>query len=143
MHVRVNTARETEQVFTVNDLLGLIGADLGREPRKLAVLDADVEQIDRGLIGAHDTDIFDDEIEGLIHRYTLSFTVWARRERRLTRSPRLAARPGALSVDPGGIAESYSGKTCRNANHHISLKFGTAIGTTSNLFGTASNLFSC
>ena len=67
MHVRIDAAGKGQMVLAVEDLLRLPGRELGRETADLAVLDADVEAIDRGLVGTDDASILDDEIEQFRH----------------------------------------------------------------------------
>ena len=63
MHVGIDAARESQQPFGIEHLVRILGADFRREPRHLAVLDADVETVDAGLVRPHDAGILDDEIK--------------------------------------------------------------------------------
>ncbi len=67
MHVGIDAAGEGEEVLGVEDLVGLVRAQLRREPRDASVLDRDVEAIDRRLVRAHHARILDHEVVRLIH----------------------------------------------------------------------------
>ena len=67
MHVRVDAAGKGQIILAVEDLLSLPSRKLRRETADLAVLDADVEAIDGGLVGTDDANILDDEIEQFRH----------------------------------------------------------------------------
>ena len=67
VHVRVHEARKREPVLPVHDLVRLLRPEVRREPRELAVLDADVEQVDRGPVRPDDADVLDDEVERTGH----------------------------------------------------------------------------
>src|SRR5580700_321981 len=67
MHVCVDASRKSQVILAVENLLRLLGSKLGREAADLAALDADVEAVDGGLVGTHDADILDDEIEQFRH----------------------------------------------------------------------------
>src|SRR5581483_1765169 len=53
MQMGVYTAREREMVFAVKNLNGLIDRDIGGKPADLAILDGDVETVDRGFLRPH------------------------------------------------------------------------------------------
>ena len=55
-----------------NDFVGILGADFRREPRHLAVLDADVETVHAGLVRPDDAGVLDDQIE-YFHLQLLTF----------------------------------------------------------------------
>ena len=67
MHVSIDAAGKGQMVLAVENLLRLPGRELRRKTADLAALDADVEAIDRGLVGTDDADILDDEIEQFRH----------------------------------------------------------------------------
>src|SRR5579871_591926 len=71
MHVGVDTAREGEMVPAIESLSGLIGLQVGCELADLAVLDADIEAVDRCFFWTHDTDIFDYKVEWFRHAVPL------------------------------------------------------------------------
>ena len=72
MHVRVDAARERQQPFGVEHLVGILGADFRRKPRHLAVLDADIEAVHAGLVRPHDAGVLNDEIEDFICTFSPS-----------------------------------------------------------------------
>jgi hypothetical protein len=65
--VRVDQAGAREPVLAVDDRVRLRGPDVGREACEFAVLDPDVEEVDRAPVGAHDARVLDHEVEGLGH----------------------------------------------------------------------------
>src|ERR1700683_3443089 len=67
MHVSIDATGKGQMVLAVENLLRLPGRELRREAADLAALDADVEAIDGGLVGADDTGILNDEIEQFRH----------------------------------------------------------------------------
>jgi len=63
MHVRVDAAGKGQIILAVENLLRLPDRELGCEAADLAAVDADIESVDRGLVGADNAGILDDEIE--------------------------------------------------------------------------------
>jgi hypothetical protein len=63
MHVRIDAAGEGQLPFGIEHLVGIFGMDFRREPRHLAVLDADVETVHPGLVRSDDAGVLDDQIE--------------------------------------------------------------------------------
>src|SRR5581483_7758956 len=67
MHVAVDAAGESQPVLGVEDLLGLLGRNVGGEPRELPILDRDIEAVNRCLIRANYPGVLDDGVELLVH----------------------------------------------------------------------------
>src|SRR5262245_65719958 len=67
MHMGIDAAGKRQLVPGVENLLGLLGADIGGNLADLAVLDRDVEAIDRRLVRPHEAGILDHEVKRLIH----------------------------------------------------------------------------
>ena len=67
VHVRIDDAGEREPVAAIDDLIRLVGPDVGREAGELPVLDADVQQINRAPVRTHDADVLDDSVKGSVH----------------------------------------------------------------------------
>src|SRR5262249_51309652 len=74
MHMRIDATRERETIFSIKDLLGVLGLNVRPEPGDFSILDRNIETIDRGLIRTNDNGILDDSIEKLIHaRHSLDY----------------------------------------------------------------------
>src|SRR5262249_57375354 len=72
MHVSVDATRERQKILGVEHLLGLLCRDIGDKARDLAILDRDVETIDRRLVGAHHAGVLDHKVVELFHSRVFS-----------------------------------------------------------------------
>ena len=63
MHVRIDAARERQPVLGVENGFRPVGLDIGSELGDLAVLDRNIEAIDRRLIGANHAGVLDHDVE--------------------------------------------------------------------------------
>ena len=67
VHMSIDAARKRETIPSIKNLPGLLGLNLGSEPRDLSVLDRNIETIDRCLVRPNHAGILDDGIERLVH----------------------------------------------------------------------------
>jgi hypothetical protein len=67
MHVRIDTARECQTIFCIEDNLCALGLNVGSELSDLSIFDHNIEAIDRRLVGANHAGVLDHEVEGLFH----------------------------------------------------------------------------
>ena len=67
MHMGVDAAGKRQIIPGVENLLGLLGADIRGNPIDRSIFDRDVEAIDRRLIRPHDAGILDHKVKRLSH----------------------------------------------------------------------------
>ena len=93
MHVGIDAAGESQKLFGVEHLARVLGADFRREPRHLAVRDADVEAVHSRSVRAHHARILDHEIKSLHFGFSFLVSGSAGSRGRVTAAPKLARTP--------------------------------------------------
>ena len=93
MHVGIDAAGKSQKPFGVEYLARVLGADFRREPRHLAVRDADVEAVHSRIIRTHHARILDHQIKSLHFGFSFLVSGSAGPRGRVTAAPKLARTP--------------------------------------------------